>query len=260
MSFPLKVVNYSIYKSKQVFLPLLLSFPQKVECNVCGWRGSGFLSDLWHKHILCTLCGCGVRHRLFFAALQNLDDFSFGCVLENRKILHFAPDEPLREKLRGKSSAYTTADYFREGFDLKLDMSAMPEIENESFDVVIAFDVLEHVPDYQKALAEVRRILTPKGLGIFTVPQKDNLLETLEDENINTPEDRLKHYGQDDHLRFFGDDFAANVEKTGFLVTAIDETSFPEEMRQKNVLFPPQLSDNPLATNYRKVFFCRKTA
>lgn len=50
--------------------------------------------------------------------------------------------------------------------------------------MVIAFDVLEHVPDYQKALQEVHRVLSPGGYAIFTVPQKDNLLVTFEDPSI----------------------------------------------------------------------------
>ena len=51
-------------------------------------------------------------------------------------------------------------------------MSNMPEMKGDSFDVVIAFDVLEHVPDYQKALEEVHRILSSRGFAIFTVPRK----------------------------------------------------------------------------------------
>jgi ubiquinone/menaquinone biosynthesis C-methylase UbiE len=39
-----------------------------------------------------------------------------------------------------------------------------------SFDVVIASEVLEHVPDIQKALAEIRRVLRPGGTVVITVP------------------------------------------------------------------------------------------
>jgi len=83
-------------------------------------------------------------------------------------------------------------------------MSSMPEMAARSYDIVIAFDVLEQVPNYRSALAEVHRILSPKGLGIFTVPQKDNLPATYEDPTITAPEDREEHYGQSDHLRILG--------------------------------------------------------
>jgi ubiquinone/menaquinone biosynthesis C-methylase UbiE len=39
-----------------------------------------------------------------------------------------------------------------------------------SLDVVVASEVLEHVPDIQKALAEIRRVLGPGGTVVITVP------------------------------------------------------------------------------------------
>jgi hypothetical protein len=48
------------------------------------------------------------------------------------------------------------------------------------------------------------------------------------------------------------------LEAAGFKVKVIDESDFSEAQVQRWVLFPPVLSDKPLATNYRKVFFARK--
>ncbi|MEI6611038.1 MAG: class I SAM-dependent methyltransferase [Deltaproteobacteria bacterium] len=41
---------------------------------------------------------------------------------------------------------------------------------DDSFDVVLMTDVLEHVPEYTKGLDEVRRVLAPEGLFLTTVP------------------------------------------------------------------------------------------
>jgi len=38
------------------------------------------------------------------------------------------------------------------------------------FDFILSFDVLEHVPDYQKALRECYRCLKPRGVLYFSVP------------------------------------------------------------------------------------------
>jgi SAM-dependent methyltransferase len=177
-----------------------------------------------------------------------------------KRILHFAPEKCTQAAIEEKAVRYATADFLREGCDLKLDMSNMAEIKNGSFDIVIAFDVLEHVPDYHKALKEVRRILSSNGFGIFTVPQKDNLEETYEDKTIDTAELREKYYGAWNHLRIFGDNFPGILGEKGFKVTAVDESFFPEAVNKKHVLFPPRPSAHPLATNYRKVFFCERTA
>jgi SAM-dependent methyltransferase len=42
--------------------------------------------------------------------------------------------------------------------------------EDASFDVVLTADTLEHVPDFRKALREIRRVLRRGGRHIFTVP------------------------------------------------------------------------------------------
>jgi len=246
------------HKLKSILKSVLLSYPKKVQCNICGWSGSRFLSDPWHEHVNCPKCYSEIRQRLFFAALQNIDHLLFEKIISNKRILHLAPEKIIRSHIKSKAAYYATADFMRSDCDFKIDMSNMPEIKNESFDIVIAFDVLEHVPNYQKALEEVHRILSLKGLGIFTVPQKDKLLVTYEDPGIVTPENRIKHFGQEDHLRIFGDDFQKNVESKGFTVTAVNESYFPERLIKKHVLFPPLLSKHPLATNYRKIFFSQK--
>jgi SAM-dependent methyltransferase len=258
MGLTIKSSRQFARRTANFFQSVLLSFPKKVQCNICGWEGRHFLSDSWHKYINCPQCRSGIRHRLFFAALQNIEQLSLNKLFLDKTVLHFAPEDIISSKIKNKPTRYVTADYYRQDCDLKLDMSDMPEVAKENFDVVIAFDVLEHVPDYQKALEEVHRILSVNGFGIFTVPQKDNLQETFEDPSIVTPEDREKHFGQSDHLRIFGDDFCGTVESKGFSVTAVSESMFYENIRRKHVLFPLVLSKNPLATNYRKVFFCQK--
>ncbi len=42
--------------------------------------------------------------------------------------------------------------------------------ENNSFDAIVAFDVLEHIEDDHLAVAEIHRTLKPGGYFIFTVP------------------------------------------------------------------------------------------
>ena len=258
MGTDINIAKRVLNKAKAVFRLIWTSYPKNVRCNVCGWEGRHFASDPWHEHTTCPKCYSDIRQRLFVSALQNTDDYSFEKVINGKKILHFAPEKVINSTIKNKAQEYITADFLREDCDLKLDMSNMTEVGDASFDVVVAFDVLEHVPDYQQALEEVHRILTPKGLVIFTVPQQDNLAITHEDPKIVTPEDREKHYGQWDHLRMFGDDFIDLVRAKKFDVEIINESNFSKSMVSKNVLFPPKLSTHPLATNYRKVFFCEK--
>lgn len=42
--------------------------------------------------------------------------------------------------------------------------------EDNHFDIVITEDVLEHIPNYEKAFSEIHRILKPGGCHFFTIP------------------------------------------------------------------------------------------
>lgn len=52
---------------------------------------------------------------------------------------------------------------------------------DESFDLVLATDIIEHIDDDKKALSEIERVLRPGGHALFTVPAF-NALWGLQDE------------------------------------------------------------------------------
>jgi len=51
------------------------------------------------------------------------------------------------------------------------DMRKLP-FEDARFDAVLSVQSLEHVPDPERVLAEVRRVLTPAGTAIFVTPNR----------------------------------------------------------------------------------------
>ncbi len=52
---------------------------------------------------------------------------------------------------------------------------------DEQFDLVVSFDVLEHIPDTASHLAEVRRVLKPRGWYLLQTPNKwtNSIFETI---------------------------------------------------------------------------------
>jgi hypothetical protein len=239
-------------------LLLAARYPIRVECNLCGWKGRHLSSDSWHPHTICPRCESQVRHRLAWASLTLLDDVGANRLVKGKRVLHFAPEGQLAQFARSEASKYVSADFLREDVDIRLDMCAMTSVPDGSFDLVIACDVLEHVPDDSEALNEIRRVLSPSGWAVLTVPQKDNLPAKYEDPAITAPGARLAAFGQSDHLRIYGDDFDKFVGLHGFAVKTVDEHSFDPDVARRFVLYPPILSSAPLATNHRKVWFCQK--
>ncbi len=51
---------------------------------------------------------------------------------------------------------------------------------DNSLDILINSDVLEHVGDLNRALSEIRRVLKPGGFHVFTIPVDFELSKTIE--------------------------------------------------------------------------------
>ncbi len=234
----------------------------RVLCNICGWKGSKLADDPWHAGTVCPVCRSQVRHRMLGAMLDGMctvPGMGLSELLSGKDILHFAPERQLRDRICAMAGRYTTADYERGDCDLRLDMSAMSSVTDKSHDIVIACDVLEHVPDDRAALRELRRILRPGGVAVLTVPQKDPPSETDEDPTVTDEAERERRFGQKDHVRMFGDDFAERVREAGFTVDLIDASTFEESVRSRHVLAPPEPNPHPLATNHRRIYAARVT-
>ncbi|MBI5903959.1 MAG: class I SAM-dependent methyltransferase [Deltaproteobacteria bacterium] len=73
------------------------------------------------------------------------------------------------------------ADYARNTFGLEVFSDVVEKVgfASHGFDVVTLFDVLEHVPDIETFLSEVRRILKPGGLLVVQSPNLHSLMASL---------------------------------------------------------------------------------
>ena len=115
---------------------------------------------------MCGYCQAKERHRLLWlvlSALQHKVNF------RTLKVLHFAPEVCLSSKLRNLSGEYRTADLDAPGVDHHVDICDLPFGAGQ-FDLVLACHVLEHVREDQRALGEIRRVLSTNGMAILPVP------------------------------------------------------------------------------------------
>ena len=152
------------------------------------------------------------RHRQMWLYLQNETDF----FIKNYKVLHIAPEQEfLRKFKKMKNLDYTSADLFSPIVDVKADILDLP-FADESFDVVICNHVLEHIEDDRKAMSELYRVMKKGGWGILQVPMKNSLEKTYEDFTITDPKERQKHFGQYDHVRWYGMDYFDRLKSVGF--------------------------------------------
>lgn len=154
------------------------------------------------------------RHRQMWLYLKNETDF----FTQNYKVLHIAPEQEfLRKFKKMKNLEYTSADLFSPIVDVKADILNLP-FEDESFDVIFCNHVLEHIIDDKKAMSELYRVMKKGGWGILQVPMKNSLEKTYEDFTITDPKERQKHFGQYDHVRWYGMDYFERLKSVGFSV------------------------------------------
>jgi SAM-dependent methyltransferase len=100
--------------------------------------------------------------------------------------------------------------------DKRYDITQIDEMNN-TFDFIICYHVLEHIEKDRQAMAELFRILKPKGIAIIQTPFKEG--DIYEDFSIQSKEGRLKYFGQEDHVRIYSIEGLKNrLKQTNFNV------------------------------------------
>lgn len=164
----------------------------------------------------CVHCGALERHRIVWLYFQRHTDLFDG---RPKRMLHVAPESCFEAELRKRLGAgYLTADLFNPRAMVKLDVTAIP-FPDESFDVIYCSHVLEHVQDDRQAMREFYRTLKRDGWAVLLVPI--TAAATYEDPSVVDPRERLRLFGQEDHVRRYGPDYVDRLREAGFQVQII---------------------------------------
>lgn len=194
------------------------------ECPVCGCRRRKFLPYGYvtsRENALCTRCLALERHRLIWLWIERETDL----LSYPKKMLHIAPEVALMRKFKHAYAAnrdlYTTADLESPLATLHFDVQQIP-LPDSSFDVIICNHLLEHVESDHQALCELYRIMRHGGWGIILSPIDESRETTFEDDSITDEAERTRIFGQYDHRRIYGRDYADRLRQAGFEVEVID--------------------------------------
>lgn len=200
-----QIINVLSHKSE-------LTPMAKRECNICGFNG---YFDRFGRPVRlnakCPSCGALERHRLLMLAISRGEIKNFEN--QNSRILHFAPEQILESKFREQFKDYATADLYADA-DMVLNLEDI-SAEDEQYDIIVANHVLEHVDD-RRAASELSRILKKGGVLVCQVPIVEGWTTTYENDEIQTESERWVHFGQGDHVRFYGADFRERISAGGF--------------------------------------------
>lgn len=215
-------------------------------CSVCGGTTFNDRPILWDKLVsewqlapherayidrqqgtCCTACGSNLRSIALADAIRaavgtslTLMDFVTTSQASGLAVLEINEAGMLSPVLR-QLAGHTLASY------PVVYMQAMP-YSDETFDLVVHSDTLEHVANPIRALEECRRVLRPKAPVCFTIP---TVIERLSRSRAGLP--KSYHGSQktsaDDHVVHteFGADMWTYVLRAGFSEVSINAVDYP---------------------------------
>ncbi len=121
---------------------------------------------------VCFRCTANLRYEMLSEYLREF------CKFEQLDVLELDPNSPLRPVF-GHARTYTRS-YFRDNLEhgsigpdgARVEDITALTLPDQSLDLIVSADVLEHVPDAHAAFRETFRVLRPGGRHIFTVPNE----------------------------------------------------------------------------------------
>jgi SAM-dependent methyltransferase len=172
----------------------LLYIGSKCQCNICNIKLNRFV-NYNSSDLLCPNCGSRSRTRRLDKILRDKE------ILKGN-VLHFSPPKSLYKKFKELSHLnYFSSDFVNQfTADYNFDITSI-KVENNFFDVIICYHILEHIMDDKKAMEELYRVLKPSGICYIQTPYKDG--EIYEDSSIISEKERKIAFGQEDHVRIY---------------------------------------------------------
>jgi SAM-dependent methyltransferase len=162
----------------------------------------------------CPKCNSFERHRLLWLYLKRKTNL----FTDKLRMLHICPEYVFQKTLKSLPNIeYIGAGIAAPFATIEMDITDIDEPDN-SYDVILCSHVLEHIPEDGKAMSELFRVLKPGGWAILQVPLNYEREKTFEDFSITSPKERERLFGKDDHVRVYGLDYKARLEKAGFTV------------------------------------------
>jgi SAM-dependent methyltransferase len=162
-------------------------------CDVCGgpakfqldWQYSDHVTLNFRERLVCGRCHLSNRQRFAYKLLQDYAAAQSGrcptVYLYEQVTPFFAhARRHLRARVFGSEYLGCEAKAGEVINGLRHEDALNLSFADQSLDVLMSNDVLEHVPDYQRALVESWRVLAPGGKLIFSVPFFRDRLRTVQ--------------------------------------------------------------------------------
>lgn len=209
------------------FAPQQPAPPGTVRCTVCRWQGTAFGGSNHCESATCPQCDAIGRDRWLFHCLVSTTT-----VTRETRLLETSPrlGHAYKDAMAARVD-YLASDYDQRAHkaDIALDLQKI-DLPDEHLDVVMTSHVLEHVPDTDAALDEVKRVLRPGGSLVLLVP----VLQP-----VTAPPVEPEFHGDDTPVFWrFGLDLTEWLREHGFETRLLCTAEFARHAASRDAVWP----------------------
>ena len=153
----------------------------------------------WRETIICPVTQLNNRCR---AAIHLLDS-ELG-LRKDDAVYITEQVTPLYNYLLNHHEKLTGSEYLGSSYDVNEkgvrneDLTHL-SFEDNSFDIIMSFDCLEHILDFESAIQQMHRVLKPGGRIMWTVPFRSDLSENLIRSSLSKDGDIIHHHPPEYH-------------------------------------------------------------
>lgn len=215
----------NLFKKVRYFIHQYTQAGNSVYCESCNWKGKKFIDKK-----RCPKCNSLPRTRLVPYSFHY-----FNVNPNNKKVLHIAPNISEYKFMKGN---YTMRQYDTLNINPDKHINIIQDItqtslQSNKYDIIIAWHVLEHIPNDVAAIKELYRILKPNGNLIVSVPIYP-VFNTVTKEYPDLSSDKYEEvHGHYDHCRSCGLDYYQRFEKENFKTITLHTKDIDEVQRNK---------------------------
>lgn len=258
-----KTADYNFKKRAAEILTVLKTEAVKLseldECNICGYKGSGFLEMGVRKKVRCPVCSSLERQRALWYLL-NRDHI----IKPGMSVLEIAPlnNAVFRKFIEEKGAKYVCIDKWKHGnpldmrdtawIDYEMDICDL-KFEDESFDLILMQHVIEEIPDDNLAFSEIARVLKKEGTAILEIPHLQ-YLRTTDEFGQAGKFGNMRQYGVDFYNRvsvFFP--FRREVKIDGTPFSVFKKTGSDQKLSFPVFLDHPQIRNGEFELRFKKL-------
>lgn len=206
MTLALSALERRVAKWRDLALSLGAYLPgPHILCNLCGQKFL-HIGEEHSEGLHCPRCGSIARERVVYRAIldQYCTEAKRCSVSSNRElssleVLEFSPRNNLRRRriYQASFAGYVASDFDQSAHrgDLHIDLTDTQALDNirSRFDIVIFSHVLEHIPDYRTALANLASLLSPDGRVFFQVPFLEAAYKSASGDEFHGDNTRVYH-------------------------------------------------------------------